>query len=47
MLKIVIIVSNIMRLKAKPPNLIQVYSATPELDIISIVYPKHDSKLHY
>ena len=36
MLKIVTIVSNIMGLKAKPPNSIQFYSITPKLDIISI-----------
>ena len=37
MLKIVIIVSNIMGLKAKPSNLIRFYSITLELvDIISI-----------
>ena len=36
MLKIVVIVSNIMGLKAKPTNLIQFYSNTPKLDIIRI-----------
>ena len=44
MFKIVIMVSNIMGPKTKPPNLMQLYSIAQELEVISIlsVYPKRD-----